>query len=280
MSFYGLARSFPTSENIAKIEGVRLGVVNGDSASLEVKTGSLMSRAALLLCALLFAGFARAETTTIVFMVPTNESMPLAGYENGHLAAGLYKDLGEAVAGRLGLRADYVMAPAARLSEGMAAGHADALCYVQPAWLDGAFDWSVPLLDDSELIIAEAEAPHVKRIADLADQPLGTVIKYHYPELQSQLGAHFVRDDSQDLGMSIRRVAAGRLKYAVAEKLLYDYLSRGAPDPRIRVDLAYAPITRMCAFSRRSKLSFLRFDGAIKGLIADGTMGRILDSYR
>jgi len=239
-----------------------------------------MRRAAAMLCALLFASFARADTTSIVFMVPANESMPLAGYENGHLAAGLYKDLGEAIASRLGLRADYVMVPAARLSEGMAAGHADTLCYVQPTWLDGAFDWSVPLLDDSELVIAEADAPRVKRIADLADQRVGTVIKYHYPELQSQLGPHFLRDDSQDLAMSIRRVAAGRLKYAVVEKLLYDYLTRGAPNPRMRVDLAYAPISRMCAFSRKSKLSFARFDAAIKAMIADGAMGRILDSYR
>jgi len=240
-----------------------------------------MRRAATMLCAMVLASPARAaETSAIVFMVPANESMPLAGYENGHLAAGLYKDLGEAIAGRLELRADYVMVPAARLSEGMAAGHADTLCYVQPSWLDGAFDWSVPLLDDSELVIAGADAPRVKRIADLADQRVGTVIKYHYPELQSQLGSHFVRDDSQDLAMSIRRVAAGRLKYAVVEKLLYDYLTRGAPDPRMRVDLAYAPITRMCAFSRKSKLSFARFDAAIKALVSDGTMGRILDSYR
>ncbi len=223
---------------------------------------------------------ARADAPSIIFMVPANESMPLAGYENGHLAAGLYKDLGETIAGRLGLRADYVVVPSARLGEGMAAGHADALCYVQPAWLEGAFDWSVPLLDDAELVIAEAGAPPVRRITDLADQRVGTVIRYHYPELQNQLGSHFLRDDSQDMGMSIRRVAAGRLKYAVVEKLLYDYLTRGAPDSRVRVDMSYAPITRMCAFSRRSGIPFQRFDAAVKAVVADGTMERILESYR
>jgi len=237
-------------------------------------------RKAIPMVFILIASFARAESSSIVFMVPANESMPLAGYDNGHLATGLYKDLGEAIAGRMGLRADYVMVPAARLGEGMAAGRADTLCYVQPAWVEGDFDWSVPLLDDAELVIAEADAPAVRRIADLADQHVGTVIRYHYPELQSQLGPHFLREDSQDMGTSIRRVAAGRLKYAVVEKLLYDYLMRGAPNARVRVDLTYAPVTRMCAFSRRSKVSFPRFDAAIKALIADGTMARILDSYR
>jgi len=41
MFLYVLAGSSLTTENITKIEGVRLGVVNGDSASLEVKTAGL-----------------------------------------------------------------------------------------------------------------------------------------------------------------------------------------------------------------------------------------------
>lgn len=232
------------------------------------------------LAPLLLAAPARAETAAIVFVVPVNEAMPLARIEDGHPVSGLYKDLAEAISGRLGLRADYVLVPGARISEGLTSGHADALCFVQQDWTQGTFDWSVPLVDDAELIIAHADAPPVRRLADLANQPVGTVIKYHYAELQKELGDRFVRDDSQDMAMNIRRIAAGRLKYAVVEKLLYDYLTREAPNPMVRVDLAYAPITRMCAFSRKSKIPFSAFDSAVRALVADGTMGRIVDSYR
>jgi ABC-type amino acid transport substrate-binding protein len=246
---------------------------------LRVFAGRLGRPLALLLLST-FAPLAGAEPSAIVFVAPVNESMPLARFENEQLVGGIYRELGDAIAARLGLEARYLPLPGARVSEGLNSGRADVLCYARPEWMQGSFAWSAPLIDDAEMVIARADAPAIHQIADLADQPVGTVIAYHYRELQAALGEHFRRDDAQTMEMNLRRVAAGRLHYAVIEKLLFDYAMRREPNPLLRVDLVYSPIKAMCALSRQSAIAFSDFDRAVNSLIADGTAARIMESYR
>lgn len=227
-----------------------------------------------------FLSLAQAEPATIVFIAPINESMPLAHFENERLVEGIYKDLGEAIAARMGLEARFLTLPGARVSEGLTTGRADALCYARPEWLNGSFDWSAPVIEDAEMIVTGADAPPIRQITDLADQPIGTVIAYHYRELQNQLDEHFRRDDAQSMEMNMQRVSAGRIRYAVIEKLLYDYATRQVPNPKTRVNLVYSTFNAMCAFSHRSAIPFPAFDAAVNALIADGTVARILNRYR
>ena len=246
---------------------------------MKIRVGPWGGRIALLILGG-FLSHAHAEPAAIIFEAPVNESMPLARFENEQLISGIYKDLGEAIAARMGLAAQYLYVPGARVSEGLNLGHADVLCYARPEWLQGSFEWSAPVIDDAEVIVASAEAPPVHHIADLADQPVGTVIAYHYRELQTELGDHFRRDDAPTMEMNMRRVAAGRIHYAVIEKLLFDYAIHREPNPQLRVDLIYSPIKAMCAFSRQSKIPFAAFEAAVNSLIADGTVARIMESYR
>jgi ABC-type amino acid transport substrate-binding protein len=206
--------------------------------------------------------------------------MPLARFENEVLAGGIIKDLGDAIAARMGLPVRYVSLPSARVSAGLNKGLADSLCYVLPEWMTGEFYWSKPVIEDAEMIVTRADVPVLKDFADLVGARVGTVIAYHYPEVQAALGAAFLRDDAQNMELNIRKIVAGRLKYAIVEKLPFDYAARRTPMPSVRVDLVYAPFTARCAFSRQSTIPFAAFDKAVDELIANGTVARIMAAYK
>lgn len=232
------------------------------------------------LLTLIFAVSAQAEPASITFIAPANESMPLAHIENGTLTGGIIKDLGDAIAARMGLQARYHTLPGARVGQGLSLGLADSLCYALPHWLDGDFLWSQPIIDDAEMIVARADTPRINHMTDLADQKTGTVIAYHYPAVSEPLHNHFRRDDSETMELNIKKILAGRLKYAIVEKLPFEYALRQSPSSLLRTDLVFSRFKAMCAFSRRSPLAFSDFNAAIDGLLADGTIEQILSAYR
>lgn len=228
-----------------------------------------------------FSSWTRAEDAApIVFVAPLNDSMPLARFENEILVGGIIKDLGDAIAARMGLPVRYVSLPSGRVSIGLSTGMADSLCYALPQWLTGEFYWSKPVIEDAEMIVTRADVPVLQDFGDLAGTRVGTVIAYHYPEVQAALGAAFLRDDAQNMELNIRKIVAGRLKYAIVEKLPFDYAARRAPMPSVRVDLVYAPVTARCALSQKSAIPFAAFDKAVDELIANGTVSRIMAAYR
>ncbi len=239
------------------------------------------AKALFFLALLCSSSWTRAEDATpIVFIAPLNDSMPLARFENEVLAGGIIKDLGDAIAFRMGLPVRYLSLPSARVSIGLNKGLADSLCYVLPQWMTGDFYWSKPVIEDAEMIVTRADVPVLHGLADLAGARVGTVIAYHYPEVLAALGPDFLRDDAQSMELNIRKIVAGRMKYAIVEKLPFDYALRRDPMPSVRVDLIYAPFTARCAFSRHSTIPFAAFDKAVDALIADGTVARIMAAYK
>jgi len=223
---------------------------------------------------------AQAEPGAIVFVAPTNDSMPLARFKGDEIEGGIIKDLGDAIAARMGLSPRYVSLPSARVSEGMNKGRADCLCYALPEWLTGSFYWSDPVIEDAEEIASRTDAPPITALEDLIDEPLGTVIAYHYQEVEAALGSHFRREDAKSMELNIRKIAAGRMRYAIVEKLPFDYALRRNPTDQIRVALVYAPFAARCAMSSHSAIPFAAFDAAVKSLIADGTVAQIIAAYR
>ncbi|MES2148886.1 MAG: transporter substrate-binding domain-containing protein [Pseudomonadota bacterium] len=235
----------------------------------------LLALAISMLCA--GAGAGQAE---IVFIAPTNHSMPLAGFDNGTLSAGIIKDLGDAIALGLGRKARYVNVPSRRVSRFLSSGQADGLCYVLPHWIPGQFDWSAPLVANASVIVARSDAPAVAAFGQLADRAVGTVSGYDYPQLDAALGARFVRDDAPSMDLMLRKLLAGRSQYAVVDKATLDYHVRADAASRLRVDLVFGQYMARCAFSRQSQVPFAQVEHVIQGLLDDGSVQRILLRYR
>ncbi|MBJ7314263.1 substrate-binding periplasmic protein [Rugamonas sp. CCM 8940] len=235
--------------------------------------------AALLACSLLSLA-ARGAPAELVMLASTDQLMPLADIKHGELGGGIVRDLGEAIAKRLGRKVRFVVVAGDQTGRALVKGKADGMCYVLPYWIDGDFDWSQPFLPDAEMVASVPGAPAIPSLTALRGKSIGTVSAYRYPRVEQVLGAQFVRVDSETMETNLRRVVNGELQYALVSQMVLDYQLRMDKQLKLRPGLVFASFKAQCAFSRRSGVPFAEVDRVIKGLVKDGTVERILASYR
>ena len=228
----------------------------------------------------LFASFGTASAQDLVMVAPLNQIMPLVQFQNDKLTGGILKDLGDALGQRLGRRVNYVSVPGPDVSGVLTQGKADGICYVRPIWIDGDFDWTKPVIADSELVAAIPSATPIRSLLDLRDRPVGTVTSYRYPRVEQVLGLRFQRIDSPTMDENLRKVVSGQIRYTVISQVIMSYQQRVNRDVRLRRDLVFATFNAQCAFSKRSNVPFAEVNSAINAMLEDGTVEDILRRYR
>jgi polar amino acid transport system substrate-binding protein len=206
--------------------------------------------------------------------------MPIADFVGGKLTGGIMKDVGEAIAARIGRRVRFITVPSRRVALVLSQGEADGVCYVQPYWIDGHYQWSVPLIPNGAVVLARADAPAIASAADLRAKKIGTVAGYRYPYFEDALGKDFVRDDAPSMQHNLRKLEAGRTRYALIEQATAAWEQRVAPQQKLRIDLVYETFKARCAFALHSRVPMDQLNAAIEQLLADGTVERIMARYR
>ena len=158
----------------------------------------------------------------------------------------MLKDLGDRLAQRLKLSARYLSVPSKRVSGALAAGEADMVCYVLPGWLEGEFQWTVPVFPNAEVLAKRHDAPAVRSLAELQGRRVGTVLGYGYSHLKQQPGEPlpFERFDAPDTRANLAKLVAGRMGYAMVEELTLQHFLQRQPDAPIHVALVLVTLCR------------------------------------
>jgi ABC-type amino acid transport substrate-binding protein len=206
---------------------------------------------------LLAAAGAGASTHALPILrivAPTNQSMPLLAMDGKVPTDGLLKDLGELLAQRLGMNAIFVPLPSKRAGPAVAIGAADLLCYVKPGWLDG------PL--------------------DLQGERLGTVLGYRYPVIDKAFKQPLLREDVADADTNLRRLALGRVRYAVTDRATLAYFVRTNPDSELREVLTVEDYQLGCALRPDRPDLLPALNKAVAHIQADGALEALLARYR
>lgn len=222
---------------------------------------------------------ASAAEGELVFIAATNHTAPLSTFEGDRLVGGIVKDLGDALAQRMGLRARYVSQPSKRAPQALRDGMGDLLCYTRPQWIGADMRFTVPVLPNAEVVAARAEAPVLRHLRQLQGQTVGSVLGYQYPDLDRALGDGFRRDNAIDMTGNLRKLMAGRMPYALTDRLVLSDLQRRHPELGLREDLVVNSFVAPCALSPHSRLSLTAVDAALKALLAEGAVQRILERY-
>ncbi len=244
----------------------------------DVKLFSEKWRAAALCLAL--CGAAPVHADELVVLVDTGTEMPMARINGGLLLGGLHKDLGEALAVRLGRAPRFLLLPRKRIEVVLENGGADLLCLYQPAWLPEHKGWSQAFFPFEDVLIADRSVRRPLALAELAGRPVGTLFGYRYPELERALGEAFVRDDAPSSESNVRKMAAGRVHYALTTRLELDYRRKTGALPELHPPLLLKRYRTQCALSARSRISLAELNHAIDGLVGDGTLDAIVLRYR
>ena len=233
--------------------------------------------AALLLAALALPVSAK----DLVVLVDTATEMPMARFDHFEVVDGIHKDVGEAIAGALGRTARFLALPRKRVAMALESGSADLTCGYDPQWLGGRFIWSQPFMDQVQIVLTDRGAVRPPVMGALADQPIGTVLGYRYPELEHALEGAFLRNDAQSLDMNLAKLGAGRLHHMVAMQSWVDYRMRqGGIKVALHAPLTIAVHHTRCALSMKSTVTPRELDRALERLVADGSMAAIAAKYR
>lgn len=242
--------------------------------------GSLI--AGLLAAMLLFVAAPVRAHERLHVLLDSSTEMPQARIVGGKLVGGLSRDLGLQLGARLKRQVVFRVLPRKRVAAELIAGvDADVLCNYLPEWLPEGLLWSQAFLPDAELLISAITVPAPATLADLADQPVGTVNGFVYPNFERVLGAHFRREDAPDAQANLRKLRAGRMQHAIIGRTTFEYLARrGNLVLRLHKPLEVSSYKTQCALSPRSRISQSELDTAISGLLADGSLQRVLAAYR
>lgn len=231
----------------------------------------------LLLALLLLVGTARAEEE-LVFIAASNHAEPLSRFDaqGRQLVGGIVKELGDLVAKELGRRPRYLSLPSKRAPQGLREGLGDLICYSRPQWIGADLHWTPMFIPNAEVIAAHGKAPPLRRLEDLAGQRVGTVLGYHYGTTETR--ARFLRDDAPDMRANLRKLAAGRMRYALTDLISLQAAQRG--EASLRLALVVERFGAGCALSPRSKLPPQQLDAAVQALLKAGEIDRLLARYR
>lgn len=233
--------------------------------------------AALLMCLVPLP----AQAGDIVILVDTGTEMPMARFERYRLVDGIHRDIGLALARHTKRTPKFMSLPRKRIVRAMEAGEADVLCSYVPEWLDGTFHWTQPFIPIVQVLIADRSVPRPHSVAELAGKPIGTVLGYAHPELEKVLGKDFVRADGPTTEANLRKVAAGRVKYAVTGKSFLDYRVKvGDPILTLHPPLVVSTYMGQCAVSPKGRVKLAEIDRAIGQMLRDGTVESIVAKYR
>jgi polar amino acid transport system substrate-binding protein len=221
-----------------------------------------------------------ADSVVLRIVAPTNQSMPLLRMAGAQPVDGLLKDIGEALAERLGLSPSFIPLPSKRAGAAVASGAADLLCYVKPGWLDDGVLWTHPFLPGTGIVAAHPGAPPVATLQELRDEPLGTVLGYRYPVLDQAFMQAIRREDVPDATTNLRRLALGRIRYAITDRAALDHFLRDNPAAGLREAIEVERYQLGCALSPDKAALLAPLNRAIDRMQADGTLEALWNRYR
>lgn len=214
-------------------------------------------------------------------LVLDGDTMPWAEINQNQLSAGLYFDLGQALAAQMGRKASFVLLPRKRLVHAIESAKADVLCNYLPVWLPGDFDWSIPFIPNSELLISDQRANKPATLEGFADVRIGTVLGYVYSELDQALGAHFLRDDAPSMRNNLRKMTAGRVQHMVINQFELEYLQRqGQFKTPLHPFTVLRSFKGQCAVSRSGQVGVAEVNQAIGALQNQHALRKMIERYR
>lgn len=216
----------------------------------------------------------------LVVLVDTGTEMPMAAFVDDALVDGIHKDLGMALAQKMGRKAQFLILPRKRIERALEAGQADIICMYVPDWLPGRFQWSQPFFPMNEVVVTPTTAPRPRTLADLSGQRIATVLGYFHPEMEQALGAGFVRDDGPSSYANLRKLAVGRMNHALISQITFDYQQKTMSRLSVHPPLVVKTYQAQCAVAEHGHVGLAEVNRAIAQLVKDGGIARIIAAYK
>lgn len=190
--------------------------------------------------------------------------------------AGFQAGLGNALGKQLRMKVRFIGLPRKRMMSALESGEGDIVCGYLPAWFQGDVVWSRTFIPTSEVLIASKRVPAPTSIESLRGKTVGTVLGFHYPDIEQALGAEFLRDDAPSLNLTVRKWQAGRFDYFLTTG---QSIEKQFPNGELADGynlLVVSEVKSGCAVSRKGNVTVGEVNAALDALEKNGDMARLL----
>ncbi|MGH8029767.1 MAG: substrate-binding periplasmic protein, partial [Arenimonas sp.] len=210
---------------------------------------------------------------------------PFALYDGrGAFAGGIARDVIEPLADALGLRAEFLDLPRARVEAWLREGRIDGACFLAPAWVarPEALRWSPVLFHIRQVIVSPPGAASVAGPDALFGKRLGALLNYRYPELQPYFAdGRIHRSDAPSFASNIAKLERGRIDAFLNDDIAALYAARSGRLPaNARIDALWAPENPVyCAFSPAFAAREPRWHALLQAQVDAGDIERAITRY-
>ncbi|WP_295901004.1 substrate-binding periplasmic protein [uncultured Bdellovibrio sp.] len=221
------------------------------------------------------------EITEVRVGVPAGLAPPLLFEGKPNETKGLVVDYATALAEAMGRKSSFSVITRYRLDGYLFKGQVDMMCYTSKVWASSQdqLDFSKPLFMKREVIIGPAPMP--KKITDLKNKTIGTMLQYVYPKLDPLFASkQLIREDSLSEEANLKKLLNGRIQYIVTDEIFIDYFKLKHPKIEInreRLFMQEYPIS--CSLSRKGHVKVKDLNEAIDKIKANGTLEKIFSKY-
>lgn len=211
---------------------------------------------------------------------PSN-GMPYVESIDHELARGFIRDLGERVGELLHLKVRFIETPDKRVETSLQQGGIHLLCINNPQWMSAPqkLHWSPSLFEEEDALAQRNDTPEFVDVAALRGRTLGTSLGYVYtqPLMDAFTNRTIQRNDVRDLETRLHMLEHGRLDAIVDMRRPMEFLLAEHSNLAIRVNhSALQRYSIHCAYGPQLPIPAERLDAALKSLVDDGSIQRML----
>ena len=199
--------------------------------------------------------------------------------ESGKLV-GFDVEIGEAIAERLGVKAEFLEGKWDGLIAGLDANRYDAV--INQVGITEArqqkYDFSEPYIASKAVLIARADDDSINGFADLKGKKAAQSLTSNFGKLAEQSGAELVGTDGFD--QSIQLVLTGRADATINDSLSFLDFKKHKPDANVKIAAEQADADHSGVIIRKGEPELLEaINKALADIQSDGTYLKIAEKY-
>ncbi|MBA4708405.1 substrate-binding periplasmic protein [Aquitalea aquatica] len=241
---------------------------------LALLTGAALAQAAAA-NGILKIGVSDSDAPPIVVLTPDNQA----------LAGGLTKELGDALAGELGLKAQYVVIARKRVESTIEAGRVNIVCNANPEWYGNAtrLGWTREFYPQVERALSLKDMPDLHQTDEMVGKRIGTIRGYSYPTLEHLWAVgRTTRVDESRLELLVKSLQKKLTDVAISSELELAWWAKTNPQEarafkQHPMTVTYMPT--MCAVAPNSSVSTDKLNQGIEAMRRSGKLKAILKAY-
>ncbi|HXV31701.1 MAG TPA: amino acid ABC transporter substrate-binding protein [Sinorhizobium sp.] len=205
---------------------------------------------------------------------------PFTYHDAGGVLVGFDVEIGEEVAKRLGVKAEFLEGKWDGLIAGLDANRYDAVINQVGITEERKkkYDFSEPYIASKAVLIVKGDNEEIKGFADLKGKKAAQSLTSNFGKLAESAGAELVGTDGFD--QSIQLVLTGRADATINDSLSFLDFKKQKPDANVKIAAEQADADYSGIIIRKGEPELLEaINNALSEIKADGTYEKISQKY-